>query len=201
MSLRTPPPTGQHTGDAVVADDGEVIAAEAEPRGWDDIAEWTGGIALDQIDSLRSARELEPAYPLLHALVGRSLRDFLVRAAALESLLASDLPRFGKADLDQALWWLDEQARDSTCKALRQTRSANESGPELPVASRRVWTSASTISRPAAITAASSAPSTSARTARATATGATCLLMRVRTERQTSRSARPARSRWTTSRG
>jgi hypothetical protein len=91
------------------------------PRGWDDIAEWTDGIALDQIDALRSARELEPAYPLLHALVGRSLRDFLVRAAALESLLASDLPAFSKADLDHVLWWLGEEARDATLKVLRQS--------------------------------------------------------------------------------
>jgi hypothetical protein len=49
--------------------------------GWDAIAEWTGGLAPDAVEALRGVRELEFVYPLLHALVGRSVPEFFVRAA------------------------------------------------------------------------------------------------------------------------
>lgn len=117
---RPPPRPDLVDGDLLAGSEDPPVEA-AEPRGWDDIAEWTGRVPLDQIDALRDARALEPAYPLLHALLGRSLRDFLVRSAALETLLASGMPSFTNADLDQMLWWLDEPARDATCKVLRQS--------------------------------------------------------------------------------
>ncbi|HXH83964.1 MAG TPA: hypothetical protein VNN07_13700, partial [Candidatus Tectomicrobia bacterium] len=93
---------------------------EAPTRGWEAIAEWTGGVAPDAIEVLRGVRELEFVYPLLHALVGRSLREFFVRAAALEALVAAGRPAFSPAELGEALYWLDDDARETTVRALRQ---------------------------------------------------------------------------------
>jgi hypothetical protein len=93
---------------------------EPAARGWEAIAEWTGGIAPDAVDVLRGVRELEFVYPLLHALVGRSLRDFFVRAAALETLVAAGRASFSATDLDEALYWLGDDAREATVRALRQ---------------------------------------------------------------------------------
>jgi hypothetical protein len=64
-------------------------------------------------------RELEFIYPLLHALVGRSLREFFVRAAALEALVAAGRGSFSSPDLSEVLYWLDDEARDTTVRALR----------------------------------------------------------------------------------
>jgi signal transduction histidine kinase len=61
--------------------------ADPEPAGWEALAALTGGIPPEQVDEFRAVRALEPIYPLLHALVGRSLRDLLVRAAVLEALV------------------------------------------------------------------------------------------------------------------
>jgi hypothetical protein len=90
-------------------------------RGWDAIAEWTGGIAPDDVDALRGVRELEFVYPLLHALVGRSLREFFVRAATLEALVAAGRATFSGPELAETLYWLDDDAREATVRALRQT--------------------------------------------------------------------------------
>jgi hypothetical protein len=65
-------------GEVGTAGAGQDEAAPA--RGWDAIAEWTGGLAPDAVEALRGVRELEFVYPLLHALVGHSLREFFVRA-------------------------------------------------------------------------------------------------------------------------
>jgi hypothetical protein len=89
--------------------------------GWDGIAELTDGISPDSVQELIAIRALETVYPLLHALAGRNLRDFLVRAAALEALVAADLPAFAPADLDRALYWLDDASRDATLRILRQS--------------------------------------------------------------------------------
>lgn len=91
------------------------------PEGWDDLAQLTDGIPPDQIDALRSIRELDQVYPLLHSLAGRSLRDFFVRAAALEALVAAQSAVFSAADLDQTLYWLERGARESTLRVLRQS--------------------------------------------------------------------------------
>lgn len=94
---------------------------EAAPaRGWDAIAEWTGGLAPEAVEALRGVRELEFVYPLLHALVGHSLREFFVRAAALEALVAAGRASFSPADLAEALYWLADDAREATVRALRQ---------------------------------------------------------------------------------
>ncbi|MFH1438388.1 MAG: hypothetical protein ABIJ56_21950 [Pseudomonadota bacterium] len=89
--------------------------------GWEAISEWTGGIKPEDVQDLVSVRELEQVYPLLHALVGRSPRDFLVRAAAMEALVADGRGCFFAGDLDQVLYWLDEDARQSALRALRRS--------------------------------------------------------------------------------
>src|SRR6266571_5969858 len=82
-------------------------------QGWEAIAEWTGAVDPNTVDELREMRALEPLYPLLHALVGRSLRDFLVRAAALRAIVASGRANLTSNDLDEVLWWLDTPSRDA----------------------------------------------------------------------------------------
>lgn len=100
----------------------EALAEAAEPeRGWDGIAAWTGGLAPDQIEELAAVRELEAVYPLLHALTGRSPREFLVRAAIMETLVRSARPAFSPQDLDELLYWLAEPARGTALRALRQS--------------------------------------------------------------------------------
>lgn len=89
------------------------------PDGWDSIASLTGGGPPERFEELGRVRALEPVYPLLHALAGRGLREFFVRAAALEALVASERPAFGARDVDEILYFLDESARDATMKALR----------------------------------------------------------------------------------
>jgi hypothetical protein len=93
---------------------------EPSTRGWEAIPEWTDGVAPDAVDVLRGVRELEFVYPLLHALVGRSLRDFFVRAAALEALVAAGRASFSTTDLGETLYWLRDDARETTVRALRQ---------------------------------------------------------------------------------
>ena len=95
-------------------------SAEAA-HGWDAISEWTDGIKPEDVKELTSVRELEQVYPLLHALVGRSPRDFLVRAAAIEALVADGRGSFSVGDLEQVLYWLDEDARQSALRALRRS--------------------------------------------------------------------------------
>lgn len=95
--------------------------ADVEPAGWEAIAALTGGVPPEQIEELRSVRSLEPVYPLLHALAGRSLRDFFVRAAALEALVQSGRPAFEAHDVDEILSFLDADARGTTMAALRRS--------------------------------------------------------------------------------
>lgn len=99
----------------------ESPSADSEPAGWEALAALTGGIPPDQVDELRAVRALEPIYPLLHALVGRSLRDLLVRAAVLEALVQAGRPAFQAADLDEVLSFLDAEARGVAVAALRRS--------------------------------------------------------------------------------
>ncbi|WP_447976822.1 hypothetical protein [Candidatus Nitrospira bockiana] len=90
-----------------------------EASGWESIAEWTGGLPPDAIDALREIKGLQTVYPLLHTLVGRSPRDFFVRAAALKAIVASGHAALSSRDLDDVLYWLDESSRNTTVRALR----------------------------------------------------------------------------------
>lgn len=94
---------------------------DAEPAGWDAIAALTGGVPPEQIEELRAVRSLEPVYPLLHALAGRNLRDFLVRAAVLEALVQSGRAAFAAADLEEVLSFLEPDARAASLAALRRS--------------------------------------------------------------------------------
>jgi hypothetical protein len=98
-----------------------VPTPDAESAGWDAIAALTGGIPPEQIEELEAVRSLEPVYPLLHALAGRSLRDFFVRAAALEALVQSGRPAFEARDVDEVLSFLDADARGTAMAALRRS--------------------------------------------------------------------------------
>src|SRR3954468_13217879 len=94
---------------------------ETGARGWEGLAEWTGGLPPEQVEALAAVRELEAVYPLLHALVGRSPREFFVRAAVIEALVRSARPAFSAGDLDEILYWLTEPARGAALRALRQS--------------------------------------------------------------------------------
>src|SRR6266542_3418560 len=80
---------------------------EARGQGWEQLAQLTGGIPPERIAALTAVRELDQVYPLLHSLAGRSLGDFLVRAAALEAIVAADKAVSSAAELDQILYWLE----------------------------------------------------------------------------------------------
>jgi len=93
---------------------------DAQSRGWDALGELIPpGITSDAIPSLIGAHELEPLYPLLHALIGRSPRDFFVRVAALEALVTDGRAAFLSRDLEEILYWLNDAARDSMLRTLR----------------------------------------------------------------------------------
>ncbi len=122
--------TPHHAGAAAAPDTAAAAGAadaslgrDAPPsaRGREALVQWTGGLRPDEIDALRAVRELESIYPLLHALVGRSLGDFFVRAAALEALVAAGRAAFSAQDLDDTLYWLDEPARAATLRVLRHS--------------------------------------------------------------------------------
>jgi hypothetical protein len=97
----------------------DTASETSENRGWEGLAEWTGGLPPEEIEPLAGVRDLEPVYPLLHALVGRSPREFFARAAVIEALVESARPAFSTADLDEVLYWLDEPARSAVLRALR----------------------------------------------------------------------------------
>ena len=90
----------------------------------DDIAEPVaslfGGVGPEEIPEFRRAQELIPAYQLLHGLVGRNELDFLIRAAALEALVARGRASFSQHELNEVLYWLSEYGRDRTVRVLRE---------------------------------------------------------------------------------
>jgi hypothetical protein len=92
-----------------------------ETSGWDSIAEWTGGLTPESIEALREVRELQTVYPLLHTLLGRSVRDFLVRVAALKCIISFGPASLSSRDIDEVLYWLDPPSRESTIRALRSS--------------------------------------------------------------------------------
>lgn len=76
------------------------------------------GFRPEQVPPLAKARELETAYPFLHALVGRNLRDFLIRVAALEALVADGRSPLKASEIAEPLYWLKESPRDSVLRVL-----------------------------------------------------------------------------------
>jgi hypothetical protein len=96
-------------------------AESAADSGWEGISELLSGFRPDQIPFLAQARELEPTYPLLHALAHGSLRDFIIRVAALEALIADGRTPFTPAEVVETLYWLKDPVRDSVLAALRRS--------------------------------------------------------------------------------
>lgn len=112
-------PGSAEVADGASAGDPAEGLGTSEPLGWEGVAALTGGIPPEQVEELRAVRSFEAVYPLLHALTGRSLRDFFIRAAALEALVAADRPTFAARDVAEVLYFLDEPSRDTTMRSLR----------------------------------------------------------------------------------
>jgi hypothetical protein len=83
------------------------------------LASLTGGLPPEEIEEIRQAQALIPAYQLLQGLIGRNERDFVVRAAALEGLVASGRASFSLHDVDEVLYWLRTEVRESIVRVLR----------------------------------------------------------------------------------
>jgi hypothetical protein len=96
-------------------------AESSADSGWEGVSELLSGFRPDQIPFLAQARELEPTYLLLHALAHGSLRDFIIRVAALEALIADGRTPFTPAEVVESLYWLKDQVRDSVLAALRRS--------------------------------------------------------------------------------
>ena len=90
-----------------------------EQADWDQLVEWTGRVDPASVDALSAARTLDPFFPLLHAVAGRSKRDFFARVAALETLATSSRVWFSPEDLKEELYWLEEEPRKHVLQALR----------------------------------------------------------------------------------
>lgn len=94
----------------------DVQETDAEREG---IEALLSGFRPEQVPPLAKARELETAYPFLHALVGRNLRDFLIRVAALEAIVADGRSPLKSSEIAEPLYWLKESPRDSVLRVLR----------------------------------------------------------------------------------
>jgi hypothetical protein len=96
-------------------------AVSGADSGWEGVIELLSGFRPDQVPFLAQARELEPTYPLLHALAHGSLRDFLIRVAALEALIADGRTPLTPAEVGESLYWLKDSVRESVLAALRRS--------------------------------------------------------------------------------
>ena len=73
---------GEHTSTGEAATDNLVDNGLAAPEelaaetGWESLGTALTGFTPEQVPALAATRELEPIYPLLHALTRGSLRDF-----------------------------------------------------------------------------------------------------------------------------
>lgn len=90
-----------------------------EAAGWESLEQVLLGVPAESVDSLRAARDLEIVFPLLHALTRGSLRDFFVRVAALEAIVAEEKSHLTTEELRQTLYWLTEDAREMTLRRFR----------------------------------------------------------------------------------
>jgi hypothetical protein len=95
--------------------------SDTEVAGWESLGQVLLGVSAESVDSLRSARDLEIVFPLLHALTRGSLRDFFVRVAALEAIVAENKSRLTGEELKQALYWLTDDAREMTLRRFRMS--------------------------------------------------------------------------------
>lgn len=87
-------------------------------------------------------RELAPFRSLLHALAGRSPRDFSVRMAVLQAVVESRHPVFLFRDLAERLSWLTGKTRSAALRTLQQggwLESHPTAGLVLTAAGRSVF--------------------------------------------------------------
>src|SRR6266545_4937174 len=111
--------TGEEATDDLV-DDG--VAASEQPdaaTGWESLPAALAGFRPEQVPALAATRELEPIYPLLHALTRGNLRDFYLRVATLEAVAGDGRSPIKPAELDEVLYWLSESARGQVLRTLR----------------------------------------------------------------------------------
>jgi hypothetical protein len=85
------------------------------------LASLIGAIGPEEIPELRRAQELIPAYELLRGLAGRGELEFVVRTAALEALVASGRAFFSQHEVNETLYWLNDDGRDRIVRALRDS--------------------------------------------------------------------------------
>jgi hypothetical protein len=85
------------------------------------LASLIGTIDPEEIPELSRAQELIPAYELLHGLAGRGELEFVVRTAALEALIASGHAFFSQHEVNETLYWLDDDGKDRIVRALRDS--------------------------------------------------------------------------------
>ena len=95
--------------------------SEEQPPVSTSITDLTGGLEIEAVEELVEVKGLDVVYPILHVLVGQSPTQFIVRAAALRSIITFGEAALSSRDLDSALYWLSEEARDSTLRILRQS--------------------------------------------------------------------------------
>lgn len=87
-------------------------------------------------------RELAPFRSLLHALAGRSPRDFSARVAVLQAVVEGRRPIVSSRDLGARLSWLSGRTRSAALRALLQggwLESHPTAGLVLTAAGRRVF--------------------------------------------------------------
>lgn len=92
---------------------------DVEAAGWESLDQALIGVSAESVDVLRAARDLEIVFPLLHALTRGSLRDFFIRVAALEAIVAENKSRLSGDELRQTLYWLTDEAREMTLRRFR----------------------------------------------------------------------------------
>jgi hypothetical protein len=71
-------------------------------------------------EALAAVRELAPFRSLLHALAGRSPRDFSARMAVLQAVVEGGHPVFSFRDLGERLSWLAGKTRSAALRALQR---------------------------------------------------------------------------------
>lgn len=102
----------------------------------------TSGSPPEPAEALAAVRELAPFRALLHALAGRSPRDFSARVAILQAIVETRRPICSSRDLGERLSWLAGQTRSAALRALQQggwLESHPAAGLVLTAAGRRVF--------------------------------------------------------------
>ncbi len=101
-----------------------------------------GDVPPEPAEALAAVRELAPFRALLHALAGRSPRDFSVRMAVLQAVVEGSRSIFSFQDLAERLSWLPGRSRSAALRALQKggwLERHPTAGLVLTAAGRRVF--------------------------------------------------------------